>query len=51
MLDNKNSEIVNSGMQTKGLEILKNRESIGSLSETEFSLDDMHRFWLNYINI
>jgi hypothetical protein len=51
MLDNKISEIVNSGMQTKGLEILKNRESVGSLSETEFSSDDMHRFRLNYINI
>ena len=51
MLDNKISEIVNSGMQTKGLEILKNRESVGSLSETEFSSDDMHRFQLNYINI
>ena len=51
MFDNKISEIVNSGMQTKGLEILKNRESVGSLSETEFSSDDMHRFRLNYINI
>jgi len=51
MLDNKISEIVNSGMQMKGLEILKNRESVGFLLETEFSSDDMHRFWLNYINI
>ena len=42
MLDNKISEIVNSEMQTKGLEILKNRESVGSPSETEFSSDDMH---------
>src|SRR5205085_4746702 len=48
MLDNKISEIVNSGMQTKGLEILKNRESVGL---TEFSSDNMHRFRLNYINI
>src|SRR6202008_971287 len=51
MLDNKISEVVNSGMQTKGLELLKNRESVGSLSETEFSSDDMHRFRLNYINV
>ena len=42
MLDNKISEIVNSGMQMKGLKILKNRKSVGFLSETEFSLDDMH---------
>ena len=42
MLNNKISEIVNSEMQTKGFEILKNRESVGSLSETEFSSDDMH---------
>ena len=51
MFNNKISEIVNSGMQTKGLEILKNRESVGSFLKTEFSSDDMHRFRLNYINI
>jgi hypothetical protein len=39
-------------VETKGLELLSNRPSVGSLSETdEFSSDELHRFWLNSRNI
>ena len=52
MFDGQVAETVNSGIETKGLELLENRPSVGSLSETdEFSSDEMHRFRLNSINI
>jgi hypothetical protein len=52
MFDNQIDEIVNSGVETKGIELLKDRASVGSLSETdEFSSNEMHRFRLNFINI
>ena len=39
-------------VETKGLELLSNRPSVGSLSKTdEFSSDELHRFWLNSRNI
>ena len=42
IFDNRISEIVNSGVETKGLELLNYRSSIGSLSETDsFSSDEM----------
>ena len=50
--DNKINEIVNSGIETKGLELLENRPSVGSFSDAdEFSSDEIRRFWLNSINI
>ena len=52
MFDNQISEIGIGTEETKGLELLKNRSSVGSLSETdEYSVDEMYRFWLNSRNI
>ena len=52
MFDNKITEIVNSGIETKGLNLLEDRPSVGSLSETDrFGSNEMHRFWLHSINI
>jgi hypothetical protein len=46
------SQINDMRVETKGLELLSNRPSVGSLSETdEFSSDELHRFWLNSRNI
>ena len=40
------------GIEVKGLELLDNQPSIGSLSDTdEFSSDEIHRFWMNSWNI
>ena len=40
------------GIEVKGLELLDNQPSIGSLSDTdEFSSDEIHRFWMNSQNI
>ncbi len=50
--DNLIGDMISSGTQTKGLEFLENRPSVGSISETdEYTSDEMHRFWLNSINI
>ena len=50
--DNQIREIKSSGIPTKGLELLNDRPAVGSLSEIDqFSLDEMHRFWLNSRNI
>ena len=52
MFDNQIRSIINSGVEVKGLELLDNQHSIGSLSATdEFSSDEMHRFWMNSQNI
>jgi hypothetical protein len=52
MFDNQIREIGIGTEETKGLELLKSRSSVGSLSETdEYSVDEMHRFWLNSRNI
>ena len=41
-----------SGDHTKGLELLENRPTVGSLSENDqFDSDEMARFWLNSRNI
>jgi hypothetical protein len=40
------------GIEVKGLELLNNQPSIGSLSDTdEFSSDEIRRFWMNSRNI
>ena len=45
MFDNQVSNIINSGVETKGLDLLNNRPSVGSLSEADqFSADEMQRF-------
>jgi hypothetical protein len=52
MNDNRIRDITSSNAQTKGLELLKNHPTIGSLSENDqFTSDKMKRFWLNLINI
>jgi hypothetical protein len=52
MFDTQIADIESSGIVTKGLELLNTRSDVGSLSETdEFSSDEMHRFFLNSINI
>ena len=52
MNDNRIGSIISSGVQTKGLELLENRPTVGSLSENDhFSSDEMERFWLNSRNI
>ena len=45
MNDNRIENIINSGIQTKGLELFENRTTIGSLSANDqFSSDEMERF-------
>jgi hypothetical protein len=45
-------DIISSGFETKGLELLNNRPSVGSLSDTnEFSTDEMYRFLMNSRNV
>jgi ssDNA-binding Zn-finger/Zn-ribbon topoisomerase 1 len=52
MNDNRIKDIASSGIVVKGLELLENRTTIGSLSENDkFTSDEMKRFWLNSINI
>ena len=52
MNDNRIETIIGTGIQTKGLELLENRPTVGSLSENDqFSSDEMERFWLNSRNI
>ena len=52
MNDNRIEAIINSDVQTKGLELLENRPTVGSLSESDqFASDEMERFWLNSRNI
>ncbi|GET57124.1 hypothetical protein GLOIN_2v1775288 [Rhizophagus irregularis DAOM 181602=DAOM 197198] len=52
MFDKQIKNIISSGIEVKGLELLNSQRTIGSLSVTdEFSLDEMHRFWLNSQNI
>ena len=51
--DNRIREISSSvNNQTKGLDLLDNRTTVGSLSEDdEYSSDEMERFWSNSRNI
>ncbi|GET57088.1 hypothetical protein GLOIN_2v1786147 [Rhizophagus irregularis DAOM 181602=DAOM 197198] len=52
MFDNQISNIINSGVKSKGLDLISNRPSVGSLSEADqFSADEMRRFWLTSRNI
>ena len=53
MSNNRIGDIVtNSRNKMKGLELLENRPTVGSLSENDhFSSDEMERFWLNSRNI
>ena len=52
MLDSQIDNIIRSGVETKGLELLDSRPSIGSLSINEqFSSDEIFRFWMNSRNI
>lgn len=52
MFDNQVRTIISSGVDVRGLELLNNRHSTGSLSATdEFSSDEMLRFWMNARNI
>jgi len=53
MNDNRIREISSSiNIQTKGLDLIDNRPTVGSLSEDdEYSSDEMDRFWSNSRNI
>lgn len=52
MFDSQIDSIISSGVETKGLELLDNQLSIGSLSATDqFSSDEIFRFWMNSRNI
>jgi hypothetical protein len=53
MNDNRIREISSSiNIQTKGLDLIDNRPTVGSLSEDdEYSFDEMDRFWFNSRNI
>ncbi|GBC48175.2 hypothetical protein GLOIN_2v1775288 [Rhizophagus irregularis DAOM 181602=DAOM 197198] len=52
MFDKQIENIISSGIEVKGLELLNSQHTIRSLSVTdEFSSDEMHRFWLNSQNI
>ncbi|EXX60018.1 hypothetical protein RirG_183740 [Rhizophagus irregularis DAOM 197198w] len=47
MNDNQIANLISSGIETKGLDLLNNTTVVGSLSETdEFSLDEMRRYLL-----
>ena len=46
------NDIVSSGLEVKGLDLLDNRSSVGSLSDAdEFSTEEMYRFLMNSKNI
>ncbi|GET58963.1 hypothetical protein GLOIN_2v1786477 [Rhizophagus irregularis DAOM 181602=DAOM 197198] len=52
MNDNRIRDIITSSVQMKGLELLENHPTVGSLSENDqFASDEMERFWLNSKNI
>src|SRR5271170_1620489 len=52
IINNQISDIKSSEIPIKGLELLNDRPAVNSLSEIDqFSSDEMHRFWLNSINI
>jgi len=48
MNDSRIADLTNSGIEMKGLDLLNNRPTVGSLSVTDnFSSDEMYQFWLN----
>ncbi|GET60131.1 hypothetical protein GLOIN_2v1775288 [Rhizophagus irregularis DAOM 181602=DAOM 197198] len=52
MFDKQIENIISSGIEVKGLELLNSQRTIGSLSVTDkFLSDGIHRFWLNSQNI
>lgn len=52
MNDTQIRNFTKSGNITKGLDLLKNRPAVGSLSENDqFASDELERFWLNSRNI
>ncbi|GET65200.1 hypothetical protein GLOIN_2v1775288 [Rhizophagus irregularis DAOM 181602=DAOM 197198] len=52
MNDNRIGDIISSDIQTKGLELLEDRPTTGSISAADqFSSDELERFWLNAKNI
>lgn len=51
MADSQIDDIISSGIETKGLEILNNRPSVGSIADNEFSTEEMYRFLMNSRNI
>ncbi|GET57071.1 hypothetical protein GLOIN_2v1883106 [Rhizophagus irregularis DAOM 181602=DAOM 197198] len=52
MNNNRIRYIITSSAQMKGLELLENHPTVGSLSENDqFASDEMERFWLNSKNI
>lgn len=52
MVETQINDIISSGLEVKGLELLNNRPSVGSLSDAnEFSTEEMYRFLLNSRNI
>src|SRR6266542_1688928 len=52
MFDAQIEDIKSSGVETKGLELLENRPTVGSLSATDrFSSDEIKRFLLHSRNI
>ncbi|GBC53031.2 hypothetical protein GLOIN_2v1775288 [Rhizophagus irregularis DAOM 181602=DAOM 197198] len=52
MNDNRIGNLISSDIQTKGLELLEDRLTTGSISAADqFSSDELERFWLNAKNI
>ena len=52
MNDNRIGDIISSDIQMKGLELLEDRPTTGSISVADqFSSDELERFWLNTKNI
>ncbi len=52
MFDSQINSIINSGVEIKGLDLLDNRPSVGSLSTTDqFSSNEIYWFWINLWNI
>ena len=52
MAEAKVNDIISSGLEIKGLELLNIRSSVGSLSDADdFSTEEMYRFLMNSKNI
>ena len=52
IFDSQIDSIISSDIETKGLDLLDNRPSVGSLLTTnQFSLDELYWFWMNSKNI
>src|SRR5277367_5406264 len=52
MTESQVDDIISSGLEIKGLELLNSRPSVGSLSDSDqFSPDEMYQFLMNSRNI